>query len=186
MKENIFMPFFIRRSWQRLKKAMLLFSDFIKKLRRKLYLSWEKDKVWFLLKRVKSIESLKPAEAKVEVVSLVSHRDLLLFLTAIKTLFYFSKRKFLVTVFEDGSFTSHDIAVLKAFIHGVRFISLDKANHRLKKPLKDKQYCRRFRRDYLMARRIIDLVFLSRKERVLMLDSDLISFSKPVYFCRRK
>lgn len=179
MEKKIFIPFFIKRFWGKFKTLTSILVDFIGNLKDCLYLTIQKDRLWFLLKRVEPIESLKSSEAEVEIVSLVSHRDLPLYLTAIKTLFYFSRRKFLVTVFEDGTFTPDDIKILKSFIRGVRFVSVPEAENKLKKILRGKKYCQKFRREVLMTKKIIDLVFLSLKKRILMLDSDLIFFQRP-------
>lgn len=142
-------------------------------------LHWRRASLWFLISQLKPIHSKDKKNNVVEVMSLVSHNDTLSYLCMIKTFSYFSKRIFPITVCDDGTLTKNDISILKKNVRGIKIISNKIANVVVQKKLRTYPYSSELRKKIVYMRKKIDFPLLARKERVLILDSDLLFFKKP-------
>lgn len=74
-----------------------------------------------MIGKTKPIYCRKSKFKDLEVVSLVSHNDLLMYLVMIKTFFFFSDDHFNVTVFDDGTLREADFKILKKYIIGMNY-----------------------------------------------------------------
>lgn len=123
------------------------------------------------------------AESELEIHSLVCRKDLINFLWCVKTFVYFSEMMPTVVVHEDGSLHEKDVRLLKKQLHGCEIIKKSKADEEIKTCLREYDNCFDYRfnkRNFHRSLKLFDFYFYSSKDRILVLDSDLLFFSKPV------
>lgn len=139
---------------------------------------------YFLKREILSTASIITGNSHddAEICSLTSHEDFLLLVFCLKTLFYFSKRRFNVTVHDDGSLTEKDCQILKTHLKNVRLVRRKQADKKLKKILENKEFCQKYRERNPLILKLLDIPLLAERERVVLLDSDLIFFKKPCFF----
>lgn len=143
--------------------------------------SLQRDRLWYYVRKSKPIKVSKPSKNCPEIMSLVSHKDLLLLLVCLKTFFYFLKKIFSVTVVDDGSMNREDIKFLKYYVKNIRFIGAKEADKRAKSYLKGKKLCFQYGKigGHPYVRKSLFLPILSVSRKILLLDSDIIFFKKP-------
>jgi hypothetical protein len=116
--------------------------------------------------------SVDPSAA-VEVHSLVCHRDLDLYLLAIKSLLRFEAR-LAVVVHDDGTLTEADRAMIERHLSGVEVIGRVAADAAVGETLRHWPECRRFRATRATAPQLFDFSLLARRKRLISLDSDIV------------
>jgi len=151
-----------------------IFTPFISKVLQVLYSSI----IYNYLIRYKNKYRKSSKNAVCEVISIVSHKDLIMYLVAISTFMYFVRRSVLITVFDDGSLINEDTLLLKRLIPEIRIVKKSDCDTKIKKIIKDKLIIKY--RDYSpIIRKVIDLHILSVKRKLIYLDSDIIFFRIP-------
>ena len=131
-------PAFIRKIGGEIKKITPYIKGYTKVMFSDVSWYWYRMQLWYLLSLVKNIKILPYYNGKVEIASIVSRDDLLLYLIMIKTFTFFSSRSFMFTVYEDGSFSENDKQILMNFVPSCRLISkpdADKKNSTVSKRL---------------------------------------------------
>jgi hypothetical protein len=121
-----------------------------------------------------------PTNTAVNIVTLLCHKDVYMFLYAIHSFFYFTKQSFPVTIINDGTLTKGDIQLLRRHF----FITLFTTNH-IEKKLSN------IFSKYLFIKHFITasytpvikwkLAFMLRKlyPRYIFLDGDILFFQEP-------
>jgi hypothetical protein len=105
--------------------------------------------------------------------------DWLLACWMLASFFHFTGRNWRVFIHDDGRLPPE---ASPAFVHmfpGVRGVSAHEADRTVLDALADYPACREYRLAHPLARKIFDIPTLTRAERFIILDSDLIFFRKP-------
>lgn len=118
------------------------------------------------------------ASAKTEIHTLVCHRHVLMYLTAVKSLLRFSA-DFAVCVHDDGSLTAADRALIESHVEGVRVIPKAEADAAMEVCLKGRPRCLELRRSQIVSIQLFDFALLSRTGRVAAIDSDTLFLGRP-------
>jgi hypothetical protein len=121
-----------------------------------------------------------PLETDVAICSLVCHRDLAMYVHALRSLFAGMKKQLPVVVVDDGSLTKQDKAVLNSHF-SIKIMSLAEANKKLKNILKKfpvtQEYLLSERNDVLKYK--IAVLLLSPYHKNILLDADVLFFQEP-------
>jgi hypothetical protein len=145
-----------------------------------LKLSWNRYRLRRLINKLKPISTLNSHYPDIEIMSMVSHRDLWLYLTAIKSFIFYAKEAYPITVEDDGTLTKNDIKKLQSFIKGLRVVSNEEAEEKANKKLVHHPLIKSLRQTHRPLRKDIDLPLNSVKHKIVMMDSDLIYQKEPV------
>jgi lipopolysaccharide biosynthesis glycosyltransferase len=117
-----------------------------------------------------------------EVHILTCHRDLLDALWCLKTFCFFSDTRPAIAIHDDGSLVASDFETLLQHFPGCRIIRRADADVELTEFLSANPHCLRFRRrkDFYCALKLFDAFYFARADKLLLLDSDLLFFRRPV------
>lgn len=137
--------------------------------------------ILYLIFQTKPI--LSSDQNPIEVASLVSHNDIHLYLSSIKTFSFFVNRPLCISVYEDGSFTAIDYYLLRLCIKNIRIIRKSYCDMQVTSHIHNKDIIS-FRKRIPHLRKIIDIPLLSNKEKIILMDSDILFFSPPVDIIR--
>jgi len=120
-------------------------------------------------------------ESDIEVRSLVCHDDSLMYLFAIKSFCLNLNYPIEVFVHDDGTLTKKDKEIFKKHIKNINIIESEKADKEIETFLKKRKLnnCLNFRKISSHSRKILDAVIMCKKERLILLDSDILFFAKP-------
>lgn len=118
----------------------------------------------------------------VEVHILTCHRDLLDAIWCLKTFCHFSNTRPAIVIHDDGTLGASDVETLLQHFHGCRIIRRADADAELTEVLSAYPHCLRFRLrpDFYCALKLFDAFHLARADKLLLLDSDLLFFRRPV------
>jgi hypothetical protein len=116
-----------------------------------------------------------------EIHLLTCKRDLILTLWSLKTYFYFSGSLPHVFIHEDGSLEKEDIQMLKGHFLEAQIITREHADAAIGAWLEEYPYSREYR---LASKRpqvikVFDFHYFSKTKKILMLDPDILFFSRP-------
>jgi hypothetical protein len=121
-----------------------------------------------------------PLDANVAICSLVCHRDLAMYIHALRSLFAGMKKQLPVVVLNDGSLTGRDKEVLNMHFQ-IKIISLADARKKIKKLLKNfpvtEEYLLSERNDILKYK--LAVLWLSSYHKNILMDADVLFFQKP-------
>jgi hypothetical protein len=116
--------------------------------------------------------------AQVEIHSLVCHRDVDLYLLAVKSLPRF-RADLAVVVHDDGTLTPADRTLVERQLLGANVIGRAVADDVVSAALADWPECRRFRAARATSPQLFDLSLLARARRLIGLDSDVLFVREP-------
>lgn len=133
----------------------------------------------FVFKKIRNTIPLRTnPKANVEIHSLTCHRDIDIYLTAIKSfLRYYNNVS--VVVHDDGTLTDKDNLLLKEHLPGVRIISREDADKIVNKRLDQYPLCKKFREIRINTFQIFDYNILNKTNKLISFDSDLIFVDYP-------
>jgi lipopolysaccharide biosynthesis glycosyltransferase len=117
-----------------------------------------------------------------EVHILTCHRDLLDAIWCLKTFCHFSNTRPAIVIHDDGTLGASDVETLLQHFHGCRIIRRADADAELTEFLSAYPHCLRFRLRpvFYCALKLFDAFHLARADKLLLLDSDLLFFRRPV------
>lgn len=139
--------------------------------------SWFRERVRPRILRTPSL--LLPQTSDYEIHVLTSIDDWLNLIWALKSFFHFSHTRTAVCIHEDGSLTPEVRDILATHFVGARIISRRQADDEVLPSLAEFPQCRRFRAGNNLALKVFDVRHYAHASRVLLLDSDVITFQKP-------
>jgi hypothetical protein len=116
--------------------------------------------LYFSLKDILNTPAISGRNDGLVVLSMVSHKDVLMYLLAVKTL-DINLRRGRFEVIDDGTLNKQDIQIIQSHVQGVRFRTFQEINN-TKCPLKG------------CWERLLYAAELSQNEQVLVLDSDIV------------
>ena len=122
-----------------------------------------------------------------EVHILTCHRDLLDALWCLKTFCHFSDTRPAIVIHDDGTLGAGDFETLLQHLPGCRIIRRADADAEIAEFLSAYPHGRRFRlrTDFHCALKLFDAFHFARADKLLLLDSDLLFFRRPVELLQR-
>jgi hypothetical protein len=120
-----------------------------------------------------------------EIHVLTSAADWLNLVWALKSFYFYSKRKYSLCIHDDGSLGSHEASTLRKHFPGARLISRMEADGKLEEVLASYPRSLAFRRSNHLAPKVFDFAHYLTAPRLLLLDSDILFFTEPVELLRR-
>lgn len=120
-----------------------------------------------------------PNAATVPIHILTGKDDWRLALWMLASFHYFTKRRWLVMVHDDGTLSAEAAAIFRASFPGLKLITRAEADAFMEPRLKSHPRCRAYRESHPLALKIFDVPEMSRGERILILDSDVLFFARP-------
>jgi lipopolysaccharide biosynthesis glycosyltransferase len=153
---------------------------------KKMFLRFSKEiKLPYYRIAAKSILVSKPftcsMDCEYEVRILTCKQDLILTIWCLKTFFYFSQISPAVFIHEDGSLLREDIQILEKHFPGATIISKEHADKFMNDCLKPYPASLDFRMKHkpYHSIRLLDFHFFSKTKNYIILDPDVLFFSKP-------
>jgi len=116
--------------------------------------------------------------APTEIHSLVSHKHLYIYMSAMKSFLRFYDGVSVV-VHDDGTLKRSDAEMLKTHLGGIEIIGNTEANERANDILKAFPACHKFRNMRINQRQIFDFCAFAGRNKLIMLDSDTLFFKPP-------
>ncbi len=122
---------------------------------------------------------IKAINKEIEIHTLLTSRDVCMYLWAIRSLLYFSNLKCQVVVHDDGRLTESDYHLLKTSLPSIKIYSRDESDLIVKEKLQDFANCLSYREQNILTLKIFDFNLLSTSNKILSFDSDILFFRKP-------
>ncbi len=139
--------------------------------------------VYLLLQCTKPVV-LNQTQYNVSFCSMVSHNHLLLYIVAIKSFIYWSHLHLPAMIVDDGTLTTKDKALLTYHLKHCLVISKKTADKKAKRELRAYPHCLTYRLDTTHDiethnQKLFDPFLLCRTDYFILLDSDVLFFSRP-------
>lgn len=117
-------------------------------------------------------------KSNIQIISITSHGDFLMLITALKSFLYYSNIECMITVVDDGTLRSIDFLFLSYMIRDVQLIRNGQIHKIIEKKLGIDDILYTHKNSPFLLKKL-SLHLLSKKRKVLLLDSDLIFLNKP-------
>lgn len=115
-----------------------------------------------------------------EIHVLTSAADWLNLIWALKSFYCFTGRRYALCIHDDGTLDAQACWQLQRAFPNARLVRRDEADPHMAALLASYPRCRRFRDQNKLALKVFDFIAYLKSERMLLLDSDILFFSKPV------
>lgn len=122
---------------------------------------------------------VETTSSRCEIHTLVSLEDWLNLLWMLKSFYYYSGCNYSLCIHDDGTLTQYAFERLKNNFPNARIILRQDADIRMSELLSMYPRCRNFRNSNIRALKVFDFVAYLKTDRMLILDSDILFFSKP-------
>lgn len=106
-----------------------------------------------------------------EIFSMVSHKYFWTYLVSIISFNYSTNINGKISIIDDGTLTNNDIKILKNKIKNINII---RYNKNIEEILKKYPYIKKQRSKLNVMKKLIDCLFFSTKNKIILLDSDII------------
>lgn len=119
---------------------------------------------------------------RLEVHTLICHRDIFWFLKTIKLFKYHSKLDYDVVIHEDGSFDDMDVTFLTTNIENCTVIRRKDADEKIGEILKNHEICTHFRfaeHHTIFRIKLFDLFYFTKSNNILYMDADILFCKEP-------
>jgi hypothetical protein len=124
-------------------------------------------------------------DATCEIHTLTSAGDWLNLVWALKSFYHYSGRRYGLCIHDDGSLEPSAIDTLAAHFPGARIVRRTQADREVPPGLAGYPRCLEFRRTNLLAPKLFDFAHYLSADRMLLVDSDILFFSRPDELLRR-
>ena len=143
-----------------------------------LYTAWQRDITRWKILDTAPVCGLTEDFCEIHV--LTCERDWLDLIWSLKSFFAVCERRFRLCIHDDGSVSSRGTAALREHFPDARIISRREADeHAEAEFLKDYRRCADLRRTNVLALKVFDFAAHLRAPRLLLIDSDILFFSRP-------
>lgn len=139
--------------------------------------SWYREHVRTRILQTPSL--LLPQSSDYEIHVLTSIHDWLNLVWALKSFLHYGRARVALCIHEDGTLTSEVRDILTTHFVGARLITRAQADDEVVPLLSEFPHCQRFRRENNLSLKVFDLRHYARSSRVLLLDSDVLTYEKP-------
>lgn len=127
--------------------------------------------------KTKPVEGI--SDKKCEIHVLTSSADFLNLIWALKSFYHYSEVSYTLCIHDDGSLGIEHIDVLANHFPGARIISRQQADQEVLPTLEKFPHSYQFRKQNHLAPKLFDFIHYLESDRMLLLDSDILFFSKP-------
>ncbi len=110
---------------------------------------------------------------------LTGKNDWLLALWMLASFHHFTQRRWNVIVHDDGTLPPEAVTALREAFPDLRVIPRAEADVRMQRLLAPFPHCWAYRQSHPLGLKIFDMAALTRAERLLILDSDVLFFARP-------
>jgi hypothetical protein len=114
-----------------------------------------------------------------EIHVLTSSADWLNLVWTLKSFFYYSGQRNALCIHDDGSLGPQATATLLDHFPGARVIGREQADDQVGRSLRHFPRCLQFRRSNHLAPKVFDFAYYLTSDRMLLIDSDILFFSRP-------
>jgi hypothetical protein len=132
-----------------------------------------------ILKTAPIDETLDPC---CEVHVLTCAKDWLNLIWCLKSLYYYTQRRYALCIHEDGSLTPEIQDILKYHFPQARLVNRAEADIVMAEVLAPYPRCLQFRQTNHLALKVFDFAAYLQSERMLLFDSDILFFREPIEF----
>jgi hypothetical protein len=126
----------------------------------------------------------KTLDSHCEVHVLTCAKDWLNLIWCLKSLYYYTKKQYALCIHEDGSLTTEMLDTLKYHFPQARLIRRAEADSMIAKVLSPRPLSLNFRQTNHLALKVFDFATYLESDRMLLFDSDILFFQKPIEFLR--
>jgi hypothetical protein len=112
-------------------------------------------------------------------------QDWLDLIWGLKSFYAFSGRKYKLAVHDDGSLTKEQRELTREHFPDARLIERVEADAKMLNALQAWPRCLKFRQTNILAPKVFDFIGYLESERMIIFDSDLLFFDRPVEMLRR-
>lgn len=134
---------------------------------------------------LQTLPVVKTDDHRCEIHVLTCDGDWLNLLWMLKTFYYYSRRDYSLCIHEDGSLSATAKAELRKHFPGARLIERAAADAIMKDRLRGCPLSVEFRNKNPLALKVYDFAAFLESPRMLLLDSDILFFDKPLELLRR-
>lgn len=106
--------------------------------------------------------------------------DWLNLMWSLKSFYSTSEKKYMLCIHEDGSLGTNEIEILATHFPDARIIRRENSNSQVLPALEEYRLTHQFRTNNILAPKVTDFIYYLNSERMLLFDSDLMFFSKPI------
>jgi hypothetical protein len=139
--------------------------------------AWYRDRVRPRILSTRPVECGTDDTCEIHV--LTSAADWLNLVWALKSFYYYSERRYGLCIHDDGSLGADALASLLHHFPGARIVTREEANRTVEEALQPYPRCLRFRQTNHLAPKLFDFVRYLTADRMLLIDSDILFFSRP-------
>jgi hypothetical protein len=118
-------------------------------------------------------------DERCEIHVMTREEDWLNLIWALKSFYFFSRKRYKLCIHDDGTLKSNQRTTLKEHSPAARLIDRKAADDRVSGLLNSHPRCLAFRQTNLLAPKVFDFVSYLEGEKLLMFDSDLLFFKEP-------
>ena len=160
-----------------------LYLRFHQKFGHGLRVAWYRDVIRKRILKTPPIRNL--TDDRCEIHAFTSMMDWLNLVWALKSFYRYSKRRYGLCIHGDGTLAGSELEELKVHFPDARIVHRHKADDLVLHKLKDFPRLQEFRRNNLLAPKIVDFVSYLQSDRMLVFDSDILFFSEPTTLIQR-
>lgn len=153
------------------------------KLRFGLRHAWYYDVVRRRINKTPPVIGLSDATCELHVIT--SIHDWLNLLWALKSFYFATRRRYMLTIHDDGSFSDDIVRAFNRHFPDARVVTKAVADAEVLPTLEPYPHCLTYRRENPLAIRVFDFTHYLRSDRMLALDSDVLFFTEPAALLRR-
>lgn len=125
------------------------------------------------------------ADDRCEIHVLTSAADWLNLVWALKSFYFYSRRRYSLCIHDDGSLDPAAVSALREHFPGARLIPRNEAEGKIDEALAPYPRCLQFRRSNHLSPKLFDFGLFLTAPRMLLLDSDILFFAEPAELLRR-
>lgn len=148
-----------------------------------LRVAWYRDVIRPRILKTPPIVNL--TDDRCEIHALTSMTDWMNLVWGLKSFYQFSGRQYRLCIHEDGTLDKYVLEQLKIHFPDIRIVKREEADAFVLNELSDFPQLQEFRRNNLLAPKIIDFITYLQSDRMLVFDSDILFFNEPTVLLNR-
>ncbi|HLC89712.1 MAG TPA: hypothetical protein VJG65_02005 [Patescibacteria group bacterium] len=110
---------------------------------------------------------------------LTCHRDLNLLVWSLASFFINAKISGELFIHNDGTLSQKDCQIIKKFFPQIIIVTSKECEKKIEEKASDFSESKNLRKNFLLLKKLVDPYFFSSKDKILIIDSDLIWFQRP-------
>ena len=114
-----------------------------------------------------------------EIHALTSRKDWLNLAWALSSFYHFSGKRYALSIHDDGTLRTNDVKKLKSLFPAARVLDSADSRRSVLNSLQGFENCFRLRSGSILSKKLFDFQYHLRSDQLMLLDSDVLFFSKP-------